>query len=295
MRLAPAAILAALVASVGAGLAPDGGSGPLAEAAQRDLVPDPVITTVYPVHDSRGLMVTSGGWAYCEQVRAIARRTRYTLLCGRYYKDQYLGPGLRSRRHLDWGDPRYLARFAEKIGAVHQRVGGGLILIGVSYSGFGVATLASHRPEMAPDRLIVIDSYLDLPARRKQLPDSHETAREIDEETGGSEAAVRQRSVSAEGLARLVQDGTRLTVIWSVSDDEQRYFHSATCNREANAETLSQLARSLGRPISAWVTQSRHGQDLWHYGVRIVEGYSPGRRVVFRPDGLIPPGSVCVP
>jgi pimeloyl-ACP methyl ester carboxylesterase len=295
MRLALAATVGVLIAWVGAGPAGGGGGPGLARAAHRDLVADPVGTTVYPVLDSEGLMVTSGGWAYCEQLRALARRTRYTLLCGRYYKDQYLGPGLRSQRHLDWGNSRYLARFAEKIRAVHRRVGGGLILIGVSYSGFGVATLASHHPEIGPDRLIVIDSYLDLRARRKRLPDSHETAREIDEETGGSEAALRQRSVSAEGLARLVRGGTRLTVIWSVSSEEQRFFHGATCNQEANAETLSQLARSLGRPISAWVTQSRHGHDLWHYGVRIIRGYSPGRQVVFRPDGLIPPGSVCGP
>jgi pimeloyl-ACP methyl ester carboxylesterase len=275
VRLALAAALSALVAWVGAA--------------------DPVITTVYSAPDSKGLMVTSGGWAYCEQIRALARRTRYTLLCGTYYKDKYLGLGLRSGRHLDWGDSGYLARFAEKIRALHRRVGGRLILIGVSYSGFGVATLASHHPELGPDRLIVIDSYLDLPARRRQLPDSQETAREIDEETGGSEVALRARSVSVDGLARLVRRGTLLTVIWSVSDEERRFFHGATCNREASAETLSLLARALGGPISAWVTQNRHGHDLWDDGVRIVRGYSPGRQVVFRPDGLIPPGSVCGP
>jgi pimeloyl-ACP methyl ester carboxylesterase len=294
MKTTLTAALGVLAACAGAALIPGGagGSSPT-QASPRNVAAGPVITTVYPALDSRGLMVTSGGWAYCGQIRPIARQTQYTLLCGRYYKDQYLGPGLRAQRHLDWGDPLYLRRFAENIRDLHQRVGGKLILIGVSYSGFGVATLASHHPEMRPDRLIVVDSYLDLLARRKRLPGSHETAREIDEETGGSEAALRQRNVSVEGLAWLVREGVQLTVIWSVSDEERRFFRGATCNREANAETLAQLARTLRRPISAWVTQSQHGHDLWGYGVRIVRGHNPGREVVFRPTGPIPEGAVC--
>jgi hypothetical protein len=286
-------IVSALVVWVGAGLAAGGGGPVPAQAGSGVLASDPAPTTLYAVHHPRGLMVTSGGWAYCEQVRALARRTRYALLCGRYSKDQYLGPGLRARRHLDWGDPGYLARFADKIRAVHRGTGGTLILIGVSYSGFGVATLASHHPEVGADRLIVIDSYLDLVARRKLLPDTHETAREIDSETGGSEAALRQRSVSAEGLRRLVRAGTVLTVVWSVSPDEKRFFRGATCNRQANADTLAELARSLGRPVTAWVTRSRHGHDLWDHGFGIMSGRNPGRPVVFRPHGPIPPASVC--
>ena len=115
-------------------------------------------------------MVTSGGWAYCEQVRALARRTGYTLLCGRYANDGYTGPGLRAERHLDWGNPAYLDSLARKVRAAHRRVGGELVLIGVSYSGFGVATLASHHPELQPDRLIAIDTYLELVPRRAALP-----------------------------------------------------------------------------------------------------------------------------
>jgi pimeloyl-ACP methyl ester carboxylesterase len=255
--------------------------------------PDPVITTTYPVQKPHGLMVTSGGWAYCEQIRPLARRMRYTLLCGRYYKDGYVGPGLRRDRHLDWGDPLYLSRFADTIRARHRQVGGQLILIGVSYSGFGVATLASHHPEIRPDRLVVVDSYLDLVARRMRLPDAHETAREIDAETGGSEASLRQRTVLVGGLARLVRGGTRLTLIWSVSDDERRFFNGATCNRNASAETLALLARALGRPVPAWVTLSRHGHDLWAYGAQIVQGHNPGRMIVFPPSGRIPAGATC--
>ncbi len=273
--------MSALVVSIGAGVASAGGG------------PASVVTTLYAVPDPRGLMVTSGGWAYCEQLRRLARRSRYTLLCGRYSKDGYLGPGLRADRHLDWGEPHYLAQLAEKIRAVHRRVGGELVLIGVSYSGFGVATLASHHPEIRPDRLIVIDSYLDLVARRKLLPDTHETAQEIDQETGGSEAALRRRSAGVAGLARLVRGGTRFTDIWSLSPDEERFFRGATCNRDANAGTLSKLARTVGRPVAAWVTTSRHGHDLWDYGAAILAGRNPGRRVTFRPGGAIPPGAIC--
>jgi pimeloyl-ACP methyl ester carboxylesterase len=289
-----ATILSVVALLIGAGGAFAGRSHASAvEPPPRVLTAGPVITTLYAVKDPVGLMVTSGGWAYCEQIRALARRTRYALLCGRYAKDGYLGPGLRSERHLDWGDPEYLARFAKRIAAVHQTVGGRLILIGVSYSGFGVATLASHHPELHPNRVIVIDSYLDLVARRRQLPDAQETAREIDSETGGSEAALRQRSVSADGLARLVRGGTDLTVIWSVSADEQRTFRGATCNRAANAATLAQLAQKLRRPVAAWVTKNRHGHDLWDHGAQIIRGSNPGREVVFPADGRIPMSSVC--
>jgi pimeloyl-ACP methyl ester carboxylesterase len=250
------------------------------------------ITTVHPVQHPVGLMVTSGGWAYCEQLRRLARRTRYTLLCGRYAKDGYLGPGLRAQRHLDWGNPVYLTSFARAIKRTHARVGGKLVLVGVSYSGFGVATLASHHPELRPDRLIVIDSYLDLVARRARLPDAHQTAREIDGEVA-SATGLRRRSVTVDGLARLVREGTRLTVVWSVSEDERREFRGATCSRAANAQTLQRLARRLDRPVPAWVTHARHGHDLWNHGVDVLQGHEPGRRVVFRPAGRIPAWAVC--
>jgi len=253
----------------------------------------PAIVSVYPVAHPRGVMATTGGWAYCLQVQALARREGYTLICGRYFKDGYTGYGLRSRRHLDWGDPAYLADFARKIAALHWRVGGPLVLIGVSYSGFGVATLASHHPELRPQRLIVIDSFLDLVARRQRLPPTHPTAREIDAETGGSPAALRARTVSVGGLATLVRGGTDLTVIWSTSGSEQHEFLGATCDLTANAATLQRLANEVGRPVSAWVTKSRHGHDLWDHGRAIMAGVEPGRRVVLLPGGAVPPWSVC--
>jgi hypothetical protein len=281
VRLAVA--LCALAIGIGAGSAAARG-GPAA---------GPALTALYPVKHPRGLMATSGGWAYCEQLRRLARVTGYALLCGTFDEDGYFGPGLRSLRHLDWGNPGYLADLAREIRSAHLRIGGKLLLIGVSYSGFGVATLASHHPELHPDRLIVLDSFLDLLARRRKLPNSHETAKEIDDETGGSRAALRRRSVRVAGLARLVRNGMQLTVIWSVSDAERRFFNGATCDRTANAGTLAALARRLRRPIAARVTTRRHGGDLWRYGARIVRGWTPGRLVVFQPDGLIPAASVC--
>jgi pimeloyl-ACP methyl ester carboxylesterase len=254
---------------------------------------DPAIATTYPVSHPRGLMATSGGWAYCLQVQALARRSGYTLICGRYAKDGYLGYGLRSRRHLDWGNPAYLASFAGKIAALHRTVGGPLVLIGVSYSGFGVATLASHHPELRPTRLIVIDSFLDLVARRASLPNGQETAREIDAETGGSTAALRSRSVSATGLAELVRDGTDLTVIWSTAPGEEREFDGATCDRTADANTLQQLADRLDRPVTGWVTQSRHGYDLWDHGRKIMAGKEPGVAVSFNPGSPISAAATC--
>ena len=53
------------------------------EASLAARAADPAMVTVHSVPKPKGLMVTSGGWAYCEQVRALARRTGYTLLCGR--------------------------------------------------------------------------------------------------------------------------------------------------------------------------------------------------------------------
>src|SRR5262249_17515278 len=161
--------------------------------------------------------------------------------------DRYLGLGLRSKRQEDWGNPDYLASFADKIENLHARVGGPLILIGVSYSGFGVATLATHHPELRPSRLIVIDSFLDLVARYNDISPTHPTKREMDEETGGSVAVLRERSASAEGLARLVHQGTRLTFIWSVSPAEKRYTGGATCSADSSPDTLAKLADLLGR------------------------------------------------
>jgi pimeloyl-ACP methyl ester carboxylesterase len=253
---------------------------------------DAAVVSVYPVSQPRGVMATSGGWAYCLQLRALAKRFGYTLVCGRYYRDGYTGPGLRSKRLLDWGNPEYLRGLADAIARVHASVGGELVLAGVSYSGFGVAALASHHPELRPDRLIVIDSYLDLPARRAAAGPGG-TGSEIDAATGGSAATLRSQSVSVPGLAELLRGGAELTIVWSISEDEEREFNGATCNRGASAGVLAEVADALGRPVVAWVTRSRHGHDLWDSGRRIVAGKPPGRRVTFEPGAGVPPGSTC--
>ena len=282
LALALVAALAAVVALV----ASIAGQQPTAPSTS------PLVPQVYSTSRPVGLMVTSGGWAYCEQMRPVARRTHHTLLCGRYARDEYLGPGLRHKRQLDWGNGAYLARLAERAAELHDRIGGELILIGVSYSGFGVATLAGHHPELRPDRLIVIDSYFDLVQRRRALPDRHETALEIDREAGTTEASLRRRSATPEQLARLVRAGTKLAVVWTISDDERRRFAGATCGRDASPATLAGLARVLRRPMAGWVTETRHGVNLWRHGVGMVRGVNPGRRFFFRP-GAIPAGSFC--
>ena len=261
--------------------------------ASRSQPVDTAAISVYPVAHPRGLMVTTGGWPYCLQVQALARRSGYTLICGKYYKDGYTGYGLRSQRHLDWGDPAYLASLATKIESEHERVGGELVLIGVSYSGFGIATLASHHPELRPNRLIVIDSFLDLTARRAALVSGRGTGLEIDQEVTGSGASLEQRTVAIEGLARLVRSGTQLTVIWSTSPSEQREFAGATCDKTANAGVLASLASSLNTPVDGWVTQSKHGHDLWDSGRAIISGTPPGHEVVFEPEAPIPAEAVC--
>jgi hypothetical protein len=253
----------------------------------------PAVVTTYAAPKTRGLIVTSGGWAYCEQMRPLARRARYTLLCGRYAEDGYTGLGLRDRRHLDWGNPAYLDALAASAQAEHRRTGGRLVLAGVSYSGYGVAVLAARHPELRPDQLVVVDSYFDLVARRRALPPLHTTAREIDDETGGTTEALSRRSVEPAALARLVRGGTHLSVVWTVSEDEAREFNGATCDSAAAAGTLAGVARILGRPVEGWVTRTRHGVNLWRYGSGILAGNPPGRRMVFRPGGEIPAAAVC--
>ena len=99
-RLAVAVIaaLAALAAVVSAVQAPE---------QPAVLHRPPLVARVYPAAepsrrdgDERRLGVLRA------DVRPVARRTHYTLLCGRYAKDGYVGLGLRSERHLDWGDRR---------------------------------------------------------------------------------------------------------------------------------------------------------------------------------------------
>jgi pimeloyl-ACP methyl ester carboxylesterase len=260
---------------------------------ERTIAANPAVITIVDVSHPRGIMATSGGWAYCQQLRALAKRSDYTLLCGKYTKDGYTGRGLRELRHLDWGDVEYLDRLANEIEVAHRATGGKLVIIGVSYSGFGVATLASHHPELRPDRLIVIDSYLDLVARRRHSPNGSLIATEIDGETGGSEDELRRRSVQVDGLARLVRDGTELVPIWTTSDEERAFFRGATCDRTASAGVIAKLAKQLDRPVPVWITNTKHGHNLWDRGREIMRAAYPGERILFQASGAIPLNAVC--
>jgi pimeloyl-ACP methyl ester carboxylesterase len=281
---AAAAAAACVVGAPEVAAAPDAHGG--AAAA-------PAIVTTERAAAPKGVLVTSGGWAYCEQARPLARKLGYTLVCGRYGLDGYTGPRLRSKRQLDWGNPEYLDALARGVRAEAARTRGPLVLVGVSYSGYGVAALAARHPELRPAALVVVDSYFDLVARRRALRDTHETAREIDAETGSSLTELRRRSVDAEELARVARSGTRLLTVWTVSEHEARLFAGATCGPAASAATLARLAAALRRPVSGWVTQTRHGVNFWRYGARIVVGRPPGQQVVFRPGASIPPAAVC--
>ena len=72
---------------------------------ERTVEAGPALVTIIPARNPRGVMATSGGWAYCQQLRALSERTHYTLVCGKYAKDRYAGRGLRNLRHLDSGNP----------------------------------------------------------------------------------------------------------------------------------------------------------------------------------------------
>jgi hypothetical protein len=90
---------------------------------ERTIDAAPAIVTIIAARKPQGVMATTGGWAYCQQLRALAERTHHTLVCGKYVKDAYTGRGLRKLRHLDWGNPTYLARLASTIRTVHGEVG----------------------------------------------------------------------------------------------------------------------------------------------------------------------------
>ena len=90
------------------------------ELPARTIAAGSAIVTVHPAFDAKGVIATSGGWAYCQQVRSLTRRFRYTLVCGGYPKDGYTQRGLRNLRHLDWGSPMYLDNLARVIREGHR-------------------------------------------------------------------------------------------------------------------------------------------------------------------------------
>jgi hypothetical protein len=124
---------------------------------------------------------------------------------------------------------------------------------------------------------------------------------------GGTPAEVpatydaRSPSHHLDGLASAIRHGMRLVVVWSLAAGEQREFRGATCSRLANAQWLADLSQVLGRPLDAFVTKLPHAHALWDRGrgllalAGIATNGKPllARRVTFRPDGVVPPGSYC--
>jgi pimeloyl-ACP methyl ester carboxylesterase len=130
--------------------------------------------------------MTVGGRMYCVQLEALARNVGASLVCADYGANRYLARGERAGRQMDWGDPAYLAEVA-RVPDELRRQGvkiGELVLVGVSYSGFANTELVATHPELRPAALIMVDSYLDLPARYRALPPRHATKAELERAMG---------------------------------------------------------------------------------------------------------------
>lgn len=255
------------------------------------------------------LLMTLGGPNYCVQLENLASHVDASLLCADYGPDRYETPSERTGRVEDWGDPAYDAAVARLPAALEQtgvKVSA-LIVLGVSYAGYANAELVATHPEMDPAALIVVDSFLDLTARFNALPIYHETRKEIESVLGGTPAQIpasfenRSPSHHLDGLASAIRNGMRFVDIWSVSPAEKREFRGATCSVTANAQWLSDLATTLGRPVVAYVTELAHAYALWDYGQGLLglAGFgsarppATARTLTFEPHAPPPPGSVC--
>ncbi len=255
------------------------------------------------------LLMSLGGPVYCGQLANLARHLDASLVCADFGKNRYEGRGGRAARLEDWGDPAYLDAAAKLPTAL--RTSGvkisKLLLVGVSYSGYANAELVATHPEMRPDALVVVDSYLDLAARFRALPLGHETRKEIVTALGGTPDAVRDVYVARSpsnhlaGLAEAIRAGMRFVDVWSVGDAERREFRGATCSLAANATWLAALATRLGRPVTGYVTEMRHAHALWDRGMGLMQlaiGRNDGkplhaRAVTFLPGAPAPSGSAC--
>ena len=206
------------------------------------------------------LLMTVGGPVYCMQLEALARKVGASLACADYAANGYRGVGSRANRREDWGNSAYLADVAKIPG--HLRGQGvrisKLVLVGVSYSGFGNAELVATHPELRPAALIIVDSYLDLPARYAALPAGHPTKTEIERELGGTlemqraEYEARSPSHHLDGLAQAMNDGMQLVDVWSVGAARSASFAARPAHgshMRSGCRALAASARSSGRRL----------------------------------------------
>src|SRR5262245_19850448 len=312
------AVAAAVAFTAAAGAASSVSTGAAPTIALRTTIPQRdghvARVEVYALREARQhprpALLTLGGPIYCRQLRRLATYLGASLLCADYWRNEYTAPGLRARRFMDWGDPQYDAAVA-KLPQRARRAGiriSRLILVGVSYTGFATAQLAATHPELRPAALIVVDSYLDLPARFQAAKPWFTTRKEIATVLGGTPterpAAYRARSPShhLDGLARAMRGGMRLVAVWSVHPLERKRYVGATCSRAANAEWLSRLATRLRRPVDGFVTRLQHASALWHHtpsllalaGIaRNTRDVLPARHFLFRPGAPPSAASFC--
>jgi pimeloyl-ACP methyl ester carboxylesterase len=254
-------------------------------------------------------LLTLGGPNYCGLLSSLAKALGATRICADYAR--FSKPEVAQKYRIqDFGDPAYLDAVA-RVPAELRRRGlkiSRLVLIGASYAGFDVAELAATHPELHPAALVVVDSFLDLPARYLALPRGHRTRRYMQLVLGGTleqrriRYASRSPSNHLKPLAALIRSGMSLVIAWSVAPSERHEFLGGTCSLTADAAWVAELATILGRPLVAQVTMLRHADLLRNWGPNLLERAGlvpplrdplPGHAVTFAPGQPAPAGSYC--
>jgi len=258
---------------------------------------------------ARPLVLTLGGPVYCRQAAPLAQYLHASLLCPDFGRNGERSAASRGQRVEDWGDPRYLAavaRLPRQLRAEGVRVSE-LVIVGASYAGYAATELVATHPELHPRALIIVDSFLDLPARFRALVPGQPTRAEMIRVLGGTLGQrrrvyeVRSPSDHLVGLAAALRGGMRLVDVWSVAPVEAREFNGGMCSLRSNAFWLRRLARIVHRPVTGYVTQLRHAFALWDWWRQLLalarlapsEGSLPAIAVTFRAGRPIPRSSYC--
>jgi pimeloyl-ACP methyl ester carboxylesterase len=258
---------------------------------------------------ARPLVLTLGGPVYCAQVEPLARYLSATLVCPDYGPNGEDSAASRAKRIEDWGDPKYLGAVAQLPRELSEKGVkiSELILVGASYAGYAAAELAATHPELRPRALIVVDSFLDLPARFRALLPGQPTRAEMIRVLGGTPVerplTYKQRSPSDHlaGLADDMRHGMRLLDVWSVSAVEAREFNRGMCSIRSNAYWLRRLSRIVHHPVLGYVTELEHAVALWDWWRQLLalaklapaKGTLPATTVTLRAGRPIPSASYC--